>query len=323
MRKTLIVSLLLCVPAFAAPLDEARTLIDEGQFDEAQAILERSVEDSALEAQSLILLTRLSNGLEDYESGVRYGKKAVKLSPDSVDAHFQYAVALRTKMSKVSKVKAMFSLGTYKKELRTALELDPGNADARDEEIGFLVNAPGFAGGDVDQAWQRALELEEIDWRGGLRWQAEIQFLKKDDDAGMATLREMLEKDPEGTGTRFQLALRYQARAQYDEADREFEILQADDEPRLSKNALYQRARSRVMGEYEQEQAIAMLQDYLETMPNDPEGIPGKESAYWRMGNAYEQLGRTDEARRAYETSLGVKETEQARKSLRALDKTR
>jgi tetratricopeptide (TPR) repeat protein len=123
----------------------------------------------------------------------------------------------------------------------------------------------------------------------------------------------MLEKDPEGTGTRFQLALRYQARAQYDEADREFEILQADDEPRLSMNALYQRARSRVIGEYEQEQAIAMLQNYLEAMPNDPVGIPGKESAYWRMGNAYEQLGRTDEARRAYETSLGVKETEEAR----------
>jgi len=88
-------------------------------------------------------------------------------------------------------------------------------------------------------------------------------------------------------------------------------------------NALYQRARTRVVGSYEQERAVEFLQEYLDNMPASPEGIPGKESAYWRMGNAYEQLGRDDDARRAYERSLAVEENKEARQSLKSLGKKR
>ena len=189
MRRMLIVTCLVCAPAFAATLDEARGLIDSGDYDQARTILERSVEDPASKPTALTLLTLLNNRTEDYEEGIRYGKQAVKVSPDSAEAHFQYAVALRIKMSKVSKVKAMFSLGTYKSELKQALELEPDHTEARNEQIGFLVNAPGVAGGDLDQAWQRALELEKLDWRDGLRWQAVIQFKKEDVEGGLATSR--------------------------------------------------------------------------------------------------------------------------------------
>jgi len=323
MRGVLIVSMLLCSQAFAAPLDEARVLIDEGSYEEARTILERTAADPALEPQAVVLLTRLSNEVEDYESGIRYGKQSVKLSPDNAEAHFQYAVAIRTKMSKISKVKAMFSVGTYKKELRTALELAPDDPEARNEEIGFLVTAPGVVGGDLDLAWQRALELEKLDWRHGLRWQSEIQFMREQDEAGVATLREMLERDPTGSGTRFRLAYWYQNHERYGDADKEFEILQADEVPRISMNALYQRARTRVLGDYEHERAIEFLQKFLKTLPEETEGVPGKESAYWRMGNAYEQLGRNDDARRAYERSLSIKENDSARKSLKSLGKKR
>jgi tetratricopeptide (TPR) repeat protein len=323
MRKLVIVACLVCAPAFAATLDEARGLIDSGSYDQARTILERSVEDSALKPAALTLLTLLNNRIEDYEEGVRYGKQAVKVSPDSADAHFQYAVALRTKMSKVSKVKAMFSLGTYKKELKKALELDPDDTEARNEEIGFLVTAPGVAGGDVDQAWQRALELEKLDWRDGLRWQAVIQFKKENIEGSLATSRKLLEKDPTNSGARFQLAYRYQSLERYEEADREFAILQTDEAEQIAMNALYQRARTRVLGRYEQEQAVEFLQQYIDAMPRQAAGLPGMESAYWRMGNAYEQLGRADDARRAYEKSLQIEETDEARDSLKSLGKKR
>ena len=115
----------------------------------ARAILERGIEDPALKPRAMTMLTLLSNRIEDYADGIRYGKQAVKLSPDSAEAHLQYAVALR---------------------------------------------------------WQ----------------------------------------------------------------------------------------------------AVEFLQAYLKTLPPGAEGMPGKESAYWRMGNAYEQLGRTDEARESLK-SLGKK----------------
>ena len=120
MRRILIVSLLLCAPAFAAPLDEARELIDEGDYDEARAILERTVKDTQLESRSLILLTRLSNQLEDYESGIPYGKRAVKLSPDSAEAHFNLGLLLAEtgRMAEAAD------------ELRASLDSDPSNASA-------------------------------------------------------------------------------------------------------------------------------------------------------------------------------------------------
>jgi tetratricopeptide (TPR) repeat protein len=323
MRGIVVLSLLLCAPAFAAPLDDARGLIDERRYDEARTILERGVENPILKPRALTMLTLLSNRIEDYENGLRYGKQAVKLSPDSADAHLQYAIAMRNKMAKISKVRAMFSIGAYKKELRTARELEPDNPDARNEEIGFLVTVPGVAGGDVDLAWELALELEKISWRDGLRWQSQIQFMREDDEGGIATLRKILEKDPTSSGTRFQLALRYQSLERFAEADAEFETLQADETDRISMNSLYQRARTRVIGRYEQQQAIDFLQAYMKKLPSDAEGVPGKESAYWRMGNAYDQLGQADEARSAYERSLQIKETKEARESLKSLGKKR
>ena len=323
MRWITILSLLFCSPAFGATLDEAHEMIDDGRYDEARAILERGVENSAQKPRALTMLTLLSNQTGDYKNGVEYGKQAVKLSPGSADAHLQYAVALRIKMTQGSKVKAVFSLGTYKKELKQARELAPDDPGPRQEELGFLVNAPGMMGGDLDRAWQLAVELEKISWREGLSWQAEVQFKRKDDEAGMATLRKVLEKDPASSGARFQLAYRYQALERFAEADAQFEILQADETERISMNALYQRARTRILGRYEQERAVEFLQAYLGKLPPKAEGMVGKESAYWRMGNAYEQLGRTVEARGAYERSLQIKETKEARESLKSLGKKR
>lgn len=323
MRTLVILTCLVCAPAVGATLDEARGLIDSGDYDQARTILERSVDDPAQKPAALTLLTLLNNRTGDYDAGIRYGKQAIKASPDSADAHFQYAVAIRTKISNVSKVKAMFSLGTYKKELMRARELDPDDPEARNEEIGFLVTAPGIAGGDLDLAWERALELEKIDWQDGLRWQSEIQFKKEDVEGSLATSRRILEKDPEDFGTRFQLAYRYQSLERFEEADREFTILQSAGDERIAMNALYQRARTRVLGSYEQEQAVGFLQTYLETFPAKPAGLPGKESAYWRMGNAYEQLGRADEARKAYERSLEIQENDAARGALKSLGKKR
>jgi Flp pilus assembly protein TadD len=133
----------------------------------------------------------------------------------------------------------------------------------------------------------------------------------------------MLEKDPEDFGTRFQLAYRYQSLERFEEADQEFTILQAAEDERIAMNASYQRARTRVLGHYEQEQAVGILQTYIETMPAGAEGVPGKEAAYWRMGNAYEQLGRTDAARKAYERSMEVQENDAARDALKSLGKKR
>ena len=112
MLTRMIVALIVAwTPVAAGALDPAGKLVEEGKYEEAKRILEVAVDDPAAEADRLLLLTRVCNELEDFACGIRYGEQAVQASPDNGVAHYLYAQALRIKMSKVSKVKAMFSLG--------------------------------------------------------------------------------------------------------------------------------------------------------------------------------------------------------------------
>lgn len=120
-----------------------------------------------LDARATLELTEACNAEGDWRKGVEHGARAVELLPDSADAHFAYAVALRQKLSSISFVRAIFGAGAYKRELRRALELDPDHIDARAEEIGFLIRAPGIVGGDEAKAQRRIAELRALDPRAG------------------------------------------------------------------------------------------------------------------------------------------------------------
>jgi len=312
--------ILLAWPVAAAELDDAGSLIDAGNYDEARQILDQTVQDPAQKAQSLVLLTRIYNRLEDYEQGMRTGKQAVKLLPDSSVAHYEYAVAVRTKLSKVSKMKAMFSLGTYKKELQRALELEPNNLEARQEEIGFLSNAPGFAGGDKAKAAERIAELKALDWRSGMIMQSELQQAQGDRPGMIETHEQILEKHPEEDGIRLTLAVMYQNEERWVDADAQLVVLRDTERPELARSALYQRARCRVMGEFEQDEAVSFLEQFIEETPADSKGRPTTADAFWRMGLAQEQLGERDAALTSYQRALALQpEHEEAQKALKVL----
>jgi tetratricopeptide (TPR) repeat protein len=309
-------------PVAAGTLDTAGKLVEQGKYEEAKRILEVAVDNPAAEADRLLSLTRVCNELEDFTCGVRYGEQAVQTSSDSSSAHYLYAQALRIKMSKVSKVKAMFSLGAYKKHLNRALELEPQNLDAREEEIGYLANAPSIAGGDLKKARQRVEELESLDRHRALRMQVMIEFKDENEPAAVAAMREILESHPDDFDTRFNLAFWYQRNEHWADADEQFTRLVAHESSRIALNALYQRARTRVLGEYEQEQAVLLLTEYLERLPEQPQGVPGRTSAYWRLGNAYEQLERRADARQAYERALALdSKNVEAKRDLKQLGK--
>jgi tetratricopeptide (TPR) repeat protein len=317
----LALALLLPSPrAFGGVLDDARKLIDAGDHTAARRLLEHAISNPAHEAAGLVLLTTSCNALSDYEAGIRYGKRAVGLLPESSEAHFQYAQALRIKMSSVSKMKAMFSLGPYKKTLKRAIELDPRNVEARREEIGFLTHAPGMAGGDKQKARERIDELMRLDWRAALLARAELEAEQEQYDSAVKSYAQVLDKHPDDAEGRYELAFLLQRLERYREADEHFARLAGGSDPYFAFNALYQRGRSRIFGEYEAEQAAQFLQRFIETCADDIRGVPSKSNAYWRLGNAYEMLERTGDARRAYERAVALDgSNDQAKKALKAL----
>ncbi len=317
------VLLLIALPAGAGALDKATESIDSGDFEQARSILEAAVAQPGNEADELILLTRVSTALGDYESGVGYGKAAIEAAPDSSEAHFRYAEALRTKMSNVGKMKAMFTIRTYKRELQKAIELDPENLGAREEEVGFLIFAPGIAGGSTSKARAKLTDLEKLDWRSAKLMELSIEAKEEDAVAAEAVFNSLLERYPEDPDIRTRFGYFLQGQARYREADRLFEALVASEDATRSLGALYQRARTRILGKYELREALEFLESYLVELGDDPgRGLPGPTAVHWRMGNAFEQLQKVAEARKSYERALEIDpDNASAKKSLAKLKK--
>jgi tetratricopeptide (TPR) repeat protein len=312
--------MLLTITTSAPELERARALVDSGQLDEARAALEKTAVDPSLAGESLVLLTRIAALRGDHERGVDLGERAVKLQPESSEAHYWYAVTLRQHMSQVNKLKAMTLIGDYKEELAAAIRLDPGNLDAREEEIGFLLNAPGIAGGDVDKAKPKIEELKGLDWRRGTLMQVAMLQGAGNTEGAVKVFGELLARYPDDHPVRLGLAITLQEAKRFKEADQQLERLLAVEDANVKLSASYQLARSRVLGQYEQQRAVTLLADYIARLPASATGLPPAAAAYWRMGQAHEQLGQTGKARECFEKALALDPgNEQAKKSLKAL----
>jgi tetratricopeptide (TPR) repeat protein len=308
MCKVLLTLLFLLVtPVLAGPLDDAERLMDEGKPREAADLLIAALESGAVGPEGTVLATQALNRVEDWKQGIAYGKQAIETFPESSEAHLAYAVALRTKMQNVSTIKAMFVNSSYKNELRKAIELDPKNVAALEERIGFLTHAPGIAGGDKTKAREAVEELKPLDWRAAMFSLAEIHRAEKDTEGAISVYEAMVERDAEDIQALQALAFALQSAGRYRESDRHFKTLLGNEDERMSLSARYQLARSRILGEYEQRQAVDHLTIYIGALTESLQrGLPTKSHAYWRLGMAYEQLRELDDARRSFERAISL-----------------
>jgi tetratricopeptide (TPR) repeat protein len=311
---------LLCAFANASELERARTLIKENKLDEARTILLTTSKDPGQKGESLALLTRVCTEKGEWDKAVDYGEQAVAAQPSSSFAHFAYAVALRLKMLNGSKLKAMLSVGDYKKALARSLELDPESLDAREEEIGFLLSAPGVAGGDVEKAKVKIAELKARDQVLGLYCEATLGIVEQKPQEAIKAFAAVLALRPEDHRARMRLVNLLQDAKRFEDAERELAVLAEVRDGTWALSATYQRARSRILGHFEQAKAVELLNEYIAKAPERAAELPPKSAAYWRLGNAFEQLKERTQARSAYEKALSLDpKNAEAKKALKAL----
>ena len=310
-------------PANRGRLETAEVLVEDGQFSQALELLDRMDDGESFDdGRRLLVLARALNEVGDWRRAVEIGERVAEVLPRSSAARLQYAIALRNKMGEVGPFRAMASLGDYKRELAAALELDPANLDAVEERIGYLINAPGIAGGDKDEARRKIDELTEVDELRGLTMKGVLLQDLEDLEGSIAIFERVLEIEPARHQTRYSLGMALQDAERWEASDAQFErLLELDSGSRYRLAALYQLGRSRILGRFDQQRAVEHFDDFLSERGVAGGGNPGRADALWRRGMALEQLGRASEAIDSYRLALADQpDHSQAKKALRRID---
>ncbi|MEM9303652.1 MAG: tetratricopeptide repeat protein [Pseudomonadota bacterium] len=272
--------------------------------------------------------------IEPVESAIDAGdwKRAIKLAEDWVDddpdnalAQYWLAVSRRVKMENVNRMRAMATIGGYKRALTRAIELDPQLVDARAERIGFLIHAPGIAGGDRDEARREIEALRAIDPREAADMQLELARVEEDMDGVLAALEQIQALEPERDGVKIEVALIHISQSRYQDAEELLLACADSDEPGVSLGAQYQRARWRVIAEEDTTTAATLLENYLTTRGDeDLPYAPDRSAAFWRLGLAQEMNGQQDLALSSLEQSVALNdEFEPAQEDLKRMQRGR
>ncbi|MCP3915340.1 MAG: hypothetical protein GY711_07275 [bacterium] len=256
------------------------------------------------EGELSVLLSAVQRRLGESDEAVRYAERGVELLPVNGRAHHVLARALAQRMQKSSKFQALMTIGTYKSELRAAIELDPTNGPARKEEILMLAFAPKPVG---DRA--RAIELARAfagdDALLGAECLARALVLAGEEEEGLGVLDEALAKHPESRDLHWVKGTLLERAERRDQADASFVAAMGTERDETFFQALFQRAKIRVEGGYELERALGLLEQYVAA---DPfwEWSPRLARAHEQLGKALEALGRPSEALQAYEMALAL-----------------
>lgn len=248
-----------------------------------------------LEQQKIVTNALATN---DWDMAMDLAEDLVDDFPKSSTAHYLLASAIRVKMQDVSQVRAMFSLGDYKEALATAIELDPKNVDARTEEIGFYMVAPGVAGGDKDLAAEKIKALKAVDQLKGLEMEAQLAAVNQDPVKAKAVLEELILLKPNSPGALMQLAVMAMQQKDYLKADEYLLKINAEEDAGWPLMAQYQRAKARVLAKQDSDTAIDLLQSYQQsfsTVDTDL-NLPDTAAVYWRMALAHENKGEQAQA---------------------------
>lgn len=191
------------ISAGEAQFEELTKIIDDGWWDDAAKQLTGIVEQDGNSVRAHYLLADIY--LRELDMGQRmhwdeaeeHAKKAVELDGDNIENLMLLGHIMGIKARDGSKLKAIgrakTSLGSYEK----AVELEPDNLQARIWLVNFHRNAPGFAGGDKDEARRQAAAIAKIDPVEGHYSQADIyEFVDKDLAKAEAELQAALAADP-------------------------------------------------------------------------------------------------------------------------------
>jgi tetratricopeptide (TPR) repeat protein len=194
----------------------AEALIAAGHWKRARALVEVRIRENPNDALANFLLSQIRNAFGDRSTPLPLAEKAVSLDGRTAKYHRQVAEVLGVTAQHSNAVEQLFLARRFRKEIDTALSLDPHDPQALRDLLEFYLLAPGIAGGDPGKAVPLAARIGQIQPSLGFLAEARIATLQKEPAETEASLRKAVEAAPPSYAARIALARFYLERSYLD-----------------------------------------------------------------------------------------------------------
>jgi tetratricopeptide (TPR) repeat protein len=189
--------LILCLVAGSrAEQSPAERLIEAGHWKRARAIVETRLRDNPGDALSNFLLSQVRGAFGDRSTPLAFAEKAVALDGHTAKYHRQVAEVLGVTAQHAGTFQLLLLSRRFRREIDTALSLDPQDIQALRDLLEFYLLAPGIAGGDQHAAVEVAGRIAAIDASEGLLARARIADFRKQMAVREVLLRQAAEERP-------------------------------------------------------------------------------------------------------------------------------
>jgi tetratricopeptide (TPR) repeat protein len=161
-RLSLIV-VMISVTVTAWAIADVNTLLAEGRVDDAIHSLQTKLNTAPDDAESYNLMCRAYFSLGNWDRGIPYCEKSVKLAPENSRYHLWLGRIYGEKADRASWFTAAGLAGKVRDQFEAAVKLNPDNVDARTDLAEFYLEAPEIIGGGRVKAEAQANALEKLD----------------------------------------------------------------------------------------------------------------------------------------------------------------
>lgn len=349
--RFLILSMLGSLPA---PADNVSpdALAEGGHWKRLRTISEQRLASNPNDAQAAYFLAAAKEIFGDLQGALPLAERAVALEPRNARYHYQVGSICISLAQSAGIFKGLGMARRFKKEMETAIELDPKSLDARQALMEFYWQAPTIAGGDKKKARGIAEEIGQIDAAQGYLAQVTLAQLEKNTSGVENFYRKALAASPHDYRVLSAVASYYTA-----ESQKKFDLTETYGRETMKiapeRSAPYVLLAIAYTSQERWKDLDALLEQAVKSIPDDlspffqagkillrngkdnaraeqyfrkyltqdPEGgQPNLAAAHWRLGQVLEKEGKKPEAIAELETSIRLQPNfEPAKKDLKRL----
>ena len=168
---------------------QAEKWIEAGHWKRARAAVEERIHEAPNDPLANFLLSQIRGAFGDRTAPLALAEKAVALDGHTAKYHRQVAEVLGVVAQHSSAFQQLFLARRFRKEIDSALALDPRDVQANRDLLEFYLLAPGIVGGSRREAESVARRIAALDPVEGFLAKARVASARSDAATAEVLLR--------------------------------------------------------------------------------------------------------------------------------------